>query len=115
MRKLGWLGVLAAVMALSIYAGTPVSGQQHTPQAMPRPYDAAAAGHHRIRRQAGRLQGTAHAVGRPGSAGRLVERRHGKRRHRRRRAAGGGRGAAPEPLLLRQQLRPRRRVLRRCI
>ena len=35
MRKFGWLGVVAAVFALSIYAGAPVSGQQ---QAMPRPY-----------------------------------------------------------------------------
>ena len=35
MRKLGWLGVLAAAMALSIYVGTPVSGQQ---QAASRPY-----------------------------------------------------------------------------
>jgi hypothetical protein len=34
MRKLGWLGVLAAAMALSI-SGTPVWGQQ---QALPRPY-----------------------------------------------------------------------------
>src|SRR5678816_994586 len=38
MRKLGWLGVLAAVMALSIYTSAPVSGQQQTPQAMPRQY-----------------------------------------------------------------------------
>ena len=37
MRKLGWLSVLAAAMALSIYASTPVSGQQQQ-QAMPRPY-----------------------------------------------------------------------------
>jgi hypothetical protein len=35
MRKLGWLGVFSAVMALVMYAGTPVSGQQ---QQMPRPY-----------------------------------------------------------------------------
>ena len=35
MRKLGWLGVFVAVMALATYAGTPVSGQQ---QQMPRPY-----------------------------------------------------------------------------
>ena len=35
MRKLGWLGVLTAAMALSIYVSTPVSGQQ---QSMPRPY-----------------------------------------------------------------------------
>ena len=38
MRKLGWLGVLAAAMALSIYGSTPVSGQQQQAQAMPRPY-----------------------------------------------------------------------------
>ena len=38
MRRLGWLGVLAAVMALSIYTSAPVSGQQQTPQAMPRQY-----------------------------------------------------------------------------
>jgi hypothetical protein len=37
MRNLGWLGVLAGAMALSIYAGTPVSGQQQQ-QALPRPY-----------------------------------------------------------------------------
>jgi hypothetical protein len=37
MYKLGWLGVFTAVIALSIYAGVPVSGQQQ-PQAMPRPY-----------------------------------------------------------------------------
>src|SRR5215204_3483157 len=37
MRKLGWLGVLTAAMALSIYEGTPVSGQQQQ-QALPRPY-----------------------------------------------------------------------------
>src|SRR4029453_5856863 len=36
MRKSGWLGVFAAVIALSIYASAPVSGQQA--QAMPRPY-----------------------------------------------------------------------------
>ena len=35
MRKLGWLGVLVAIMGLAMYAGTPVSGQQ---QQMPRPY-----------------------------------------------------------------------------
>ena len=33
MRKLGWLGVFMAVIALSIYAGTPVSGQQPQAQA----------------------------------------------------------------------------------
>ena len=40
MRKFGWLGVVAAVFALSIYAGAPVSGQQQasSQQAMPRPY-----------------------------------------------------------------------------
>src|SRR5918992_1235168 len=38
MRKLGWLGVLAAAIALSIYASTPVTGQQQEAQAMPRPY-----------------------------------------------------------------------------
>ena len=38
MRTLGWLGVFAAAIALSIYAGTPVSGQQQQAQAMPRPY-----------------------------------------------------------------------------
>jgi hypothetical protein len=37
MRKLG-VGILAAVIALLIYAGTPLSGQQQQPQAMPRPY-----------------------------------------------------------------------------
>ena len=36
MRKL-WVGILAAVVALSVYSGTPVSGQQ-APQALPRPY-----------------------------------------------------------------------------
>ena len=36
MRKLGWLGVLASVIALPIYTGAPVSGQQQ--QALPRPY-----------------------------------------------------------------------------
>jgi hypothetical protein len=35
MRKLGWLGVFLAVMALAMYAGKPLSGQQ---QQMPRPY-----------------------------------------------------------------------------
>ena len=35
MRKLGWLGVFAATVTLSIYAGTQVSGQQ---QQLPRPY-----------------------------------------------------------------------------
>ncbi len=35
MRKFGWLGVSAAAIALSVYAGTSVSGQQ---EAMPRPY-----------------------------------------------------------------------------
>jgi hypothetical protein len=35
MRKFGWLGVSAAAITLSIYAGTSVSGQQ---QALPRPY-----------------------------------------------------------------------------
>ena len=38
MRKLGWLGVLTAAMALSIYSSTPVSGQQQAAQALPRPY-----------------------------------------------------------------------------
>ena len=39
MRKLSWLGVFAAAMALSIYAGIPVSGQQQAQQqALPRPY-----------------------------------------------------------------------------
>ena len=38
MRKLGWLGVLASVIALSIYIGAPVSGQQQQTQALPRPY-----------------------------------------------------------------------------
>ena len=43
MRKLGWLGVLAAVVALSIYSSAPVSGQQQqaqasSPQTLPRPY-----------------------------------------------------------------------------
>ena len=40
MRKLGWVGVLAGVMALSIYAGTSVSGQQQaaSQQTLPRPY-----------------------------------------------------------------------------
>src|SRR5918993_1149978 len=38
MRKLAWLGILAATIALSIYAGTPVSGQQQQSQALPRPY-----------------------------------------------------------------------------
>jgi hypothetical protein len=36
MRKLGWLGVFVAVMALVMYAGTPLSGQQQ--QQLPRPY-----------------------------------------------------------------------------
>src|SRR5688572_13733695 len=35
MRKIGWLGVLASAMVLSIYSDAPVSGQQ---QALPRPY-----------------------------------------------------------------------------
>ena len=35
MRKFGWLGVSAAAITLSIYAGTSVSGQQQT---LPRPY-----------------------------------------------------------------------------
>ena len=41
MRKLGWLGVLASVIALSIYTGAPVSGQQaqaSSQQTLPRPY-----------------------------------------------------------------------------
>jgi hypothetical protein len=43
MRKIGWLGVFAAAVALSIYADTPVSGQQQQQQAqqqqaLPRPY-----------------------------------------------------------------------------
>jgi len=38
MRKLGWLGVLAGVMALSVYTSTPVAGQQQQAQAMPRSY-----------------------------------------------------------------------------
>ena len=43
MRKLGWVGLLAAVMALSIYTSAPVSGQQQQPQAssqqtLPRQY-----------------------------------------------------------------------------
>jgi hypothetical protein len=38
MRKLGWLGLFAAAIALSIYTGTPVAGQQSQPQALPRPY-----------------------------------------------------------------------------
>ena len=39
MRKFGWLGVSAAAITLSIYAGTPVSGQQAgSQQALPRPY-----------------------------------------------------------------------------
>ena len=40
MRKFGWLGAVAAVFALSIYAGAPVSGQQQASsgQALPRPY-----------------------------------------------------------------------------
>ena len=37
MRKLG-VGILGAAIALSIYASTPVAGQQQPPQAMPRPY-----------------------------------------------------------------------------
>jgi hypothetical protein len=40
MRKLGWLGVSAAAITLSIYAGTSLSGQQpaSSQQALPRPY-----------------------------------------------------------------------------
>src|SRR5688572_22512012 len=39
MRRLAWLGIFAATITLSIYAGsTPVSGQQQQPQALPRPY-----------------------------------------------------------------------------
>ena len=43
MRKLGWLGVFVSVIALSIYASTPVSGQQQQAQTspqqtLPRPY-----------------------------------------------------------------------------
>ena len=42
MRKVGWLGVLTAAMALSIYTSAPVSGQQQqqppSQQALPRPY-----------------------------------------------------------------------------
>jgi hypothetical protein len=42
MRTLAWVGILAAAIALSIHAGTPVAGeqqqQQQQPQAMPRPY-----------------------------------------------------------------------------
>ena len=34
MRKFGWIGIFAAVMAVTIYIGTPVAGQQQ----MPRPY-----------------------------------------------------------------------------
>jgi hypothetical protein len=37
MRQL-WVGILAAAIAMSIYASTPVSGQQQQPQAIPRPY-----------------------------------------------------------------------------
>ena len=37
MRKLGWIGVLAAVIALSIYTSAPLSGQQQQ-QTLPRPY-----------------------------------------------------------------------------
>jgi hypothetical protein len=38
MRKLAWVGILAAAIALSIYSSTPVSGQQPQPRALPRPY-----------------------------------------------------------------------------
>ena len=38
MRKLAWLGILAAAIALSIYATPTVSGQQQQSQALPRPY-----------------------------------------------------------------------------
>src|SRR6187200_2968961 len=38
MRKLGWLGILTAVVALSIYSSAAVSGQQPQAQALPRPY-----------------------------------------------------------------------------
>jgi hypothetical protein len=38
MRKLTWLGILAAAMALSIYITPTVSGQQQGSQALPRPY-----------------------------------------------------------------------------
>ena len=42
MRKVGWLGVITAAMALSIYTSAPVSGQQQqqapSQQALPRPY-----------------------------------------------------------------------------
>ena len=38
MRRLAWLVIFAATIALSIYATPPISGQQQQPQAMPRQY-----------------------------------------------------------------------------
>jgi hypothetical protein len=40
MRKLAWLGIFAATIALSIYTSTPISGQQQQSQSqvLPRPY-----------------------------------------------------------------------------
>src|SRR5688572_5160614 len=38
MRRLAWLVMFAATIALSIYATPPISGQQPQPQAMPRQY-----------------------------------------------------------------------------
>ena len=38
MRRLAWLVMFAATIALSIYATPPISGQQQQPQAMPRQY-----------------------------------------------------------------------------
>ena len=90
MRRLGWLGVFMSVMALAMYAGTPVSGQQQHAASL---WHAPATRHHRVRRKAGDLQGAAHAVGRPRSAGRVVERRRGHVSGRPRRRGGGGRGA----------------------
>ena len=103
MRKFGWVGVLVAIIGMSIYVGTPVVGQQ--PQ-RDQVLDAATARHHRVRRKAGRLQGTADAVGRSRSAGRVVERRHARRRHGR--ASGRSAAAALDAVAARRRTRRRR-------
>ena len=98
MRKLGWVALPVAVFVLAASGGWTVAGQERsdTPPLVITAFGG----------KAGGLQGAAHAVGRSGPAGRVVERRHGERPDGRWRWPRGGRGAPraapdrPQPLYL---------------
>ena len=100
-RLIAALSTAVGIVAVCLFSGALVSGQVAR--------DAACARRDRIRRQGCGVQGAAHALGRSGFAGRLVERRHGEHPDGRWRRVAAVRDAVPRrrPRLLRRRRRDR--------